>query len=70
MGSISSIFCILTYAIVYVLIHHIIFRLYLYFFNNVLYFLSSTPVLTVFIDVVFILSILIDYWLRYVCIVR
>ena len=32
------IFCILTYAIVYVLIHHITFRLYFYFLNNVLYF--------------------------------
>ena len=30
---ISSIFCVLTYAIIYVLIHHIIFRLYLYFLN-------------------------------------
>ena len=30
-------FCILTYAIIYVLIHHIIFRLYLYFLN-ILYF--------------------------------
>ena len=36
--SISSFFCILTYAIAYVLIHHTIFRLYLYFLNNVLYF--------------------------------
>ena len=49
-------FCILTYAIIYVLIHHIIFRLYLYFLNIVPYFLS-TPVLTFSIDVVFILSI-------------
>ena len=31
---------ILTYAIVYVLIHHIILRLYLYFLNIVLYFLK------------------------------
>ena len=38
MDSISSFFCILTYAIIYVLIHHIIFRLYLYFLNIVLYF--------------------------------
>ena len=30
--------CILTYAIIYVLIHHIIFRLYRYFLNIVLYF--------------------------------
>ena len=33
MDSISSFFCILTYAIIYVLIHHIIFWLYLYFLN-------------------------------------
>ena len=32
------IFYILTYAIPYVLIHHIICRLYLYFLNNFLYF--------------------------------
>ena len=38
MDSISSFFCILTYAIIYVLIHHIIFRLHLYFVNIVLYF--------------------------------
>ena len=31
LDSISSFFCILTYAIIYVLIHHIIFWLYLYF---------------------------------------
>ena len=35
----------------------IFFRLYLYFLNIVLYFFSSTPVLTFSIDVVFILSI-------------
>ena len=40
MDSISSFFCILTYAIIYVLIHHVIFRLYLYFLNIVLYFLK------------------------------
>ena len=34
----SSFFCILTYAIVHVLIHHMLFRLYLYFLNSVLYF--------------------------------
>ena len=34
-------FCILTYAIVYVLIYHIIFRLYLYYLNNVLYFFQA-----------------------------
>ena len=38
MDHISSLFWILTYAIVYVLIHHIIFRLYLYFLNIVLNF--------------------------------
>ena len=37
MDSISYIFCILTYAIIYVLIHHITFWLYLYFLN-ILYF--------------------------------
>ena len=37
MDSISFFFCILTYAIIYVLIHHIIFWLYLYFLN-ILYF--------------------------------
>ena len=40
----------------YVLIHQIIFWLYLYFLNIVPYF-SSTPVLTFSMDVVFILSI-------------
>ena len=48
--SISFFFCILTYVIIYILIHHIIFWLYLYFLN-ILYFLS-TPVLTSSIDVV------------------
>ena len=33
LDSISSFFCIVTYAIIYVLIHHIIFLLYLYFLN-------------------------------------
>ena len=42
LDSISSCFCILTYAILYILIHHIIFWLWFYFWN-VLYF-SSTPV--------------------------
>ena len=37
MDSISSFFCILTYTIMYVLIHHIMFWLYLYFLN-ILYF--------------------------------
>ena len=49
-------FCILTYAIIYALIHHIIFWLYLYFLN-ILYFFSSTPVLKTSIDVVFVLSL-------------
>ena len=47
------IFCVLTYAIIYVLIHQIIFRFYLLKY----YFFSSTLVLTSSIDVVFILSI-------------
>ena len=51
----SSCFCILTYAIVNVLIHHMLFRLYLYFL--VFFIFSSTPVLTVSIDVVLIFSI-------------
>ena len=38
MDNISSFFCILTFAIIYVSLHHIIFRLYLYFLNIVLYF--------------------------------
>ena len=58
MDSISY-FVILTYAIVHVLIHHIIFRLYLYFLNDVFY-ISSSPVLTFSIDVIFILSILCE----------
>ena len=37
LDSISSFFCILAYAIIYVLIHHIIFWLYLCFLN-ILYF--------------------------------
>ena len=41
--SISSCFCILTYAIaiIYVLIHHIIFWLYLYFLNIIYFFKYS-----------------------------
>ena len=34
-------FCILTYAIIYVLIHYIIFWLYLYFINNLYFFKYS-----------------------------
>ena len=49
MDSISNFFCTFTYAIIYVLIRHIIFWLYLYF--------SSTPVLTSSIDLVFVLYI-------------
>ena len=49
-------FCILTYAIVYVLVHHIIFRLYLNILNNVLYFFKYTCT-NISIDAVFILSI-------------
>ena len=33
-------FCILTYAIVHVLIHHMLLRLYLYFLNSVLCFIK------------------------------
>ena len=36
----ASFFCILTYVIVYVLIHHMFFRLYLYFLNNLFYFIK------------------------------
>ena len=48
--------CVLTYAIIYVLIHQIIFRFYLLKYSL---FFSSTLVLTSPIDVVFILSILL-----------
>ena len=41
LDSISSFFCILTYAIIYVLIHHIIFWLYLYFLNILFFFKYS-----------------------------
>ena len=41
MDSISSIFCILTYAIIYVLLHHIIFRRYLCFLK-ILYIFKYT----------------------------
>ena len=47
------IFCVLTYAIIYVLKHQIIFRFYLLKYSL---FFSSTLVLTSSIDVVFILS--------------
>ena len=50
----NLIFCVLTYAIIYVLIHQIIFRFYLLKYSL---FFSSTLVLTSFIDVVFILSV-------------
>ena len=46
--------CVLTYAIIYVLIHQIIFRFYLLKYSL---FFSSTLVLISSIDVVFILSI-------------
>ena len=48
--------CILTYAIIYVFIHHKVVLLHLYFLNT-LYFFSSTHVLTSSIDVVLVLSI-------------
>ena len=47
--------CVLTYAIIYVLIHQIIFRFYLL---KCSLFFASTLVLTSSIDVVFILSII------------
>ena len=53
----SFIVCILTYAIIYVLIHYIIFWLYLYFLN--ILFFSNTPVQASSIDVVFVLYILL-----------
>ena len=53
----SSLFCIMTYAIVNVLIHHMIFHLCLFFLYSGLYFVSSTLVLTVSTGVVFILPI-------------
>ena len=51
-------FCTLTYAIIYCLIHHIIFGLI--FASSIFFIFSSTPVLTSSIDVVFVLSILHD----------
>ena len=45
-------FCILTYATIHVLIHHVIFG---FIFTSLIFF-SSTPVLTSSIDVVFVLS--------------
>ena len=48
-------FCIFTFAIIYVLIHHIIVWLYLYFLNIPIF--LSTSVLTSSIGVVFVLSI-------------
>ena len=47
-------FCILKYAIIYVLIHHIIFWLYLYFVNILYFFKYSCT--NIVIDVFFILS--------------
>ena len=58
MDSISSICFVFWHMQFYVLIHQIIFRLYLYFLNNLLHFFSSTPVLTFSIDVVLILFLL------------
>ena len=51
------IFVVFWHMQLYVLLHHMIFRLYLYILNGVFSFLSSTPVLAFSIDVVFILSI-------------
>ena len=48
---------ILTYAIIYVLIHHIIFWLFVCFL--IFFIFSNTPVLTSSIDVVFVLAIIV-----------
>ena len=45
LDSISSFLCILTYAFIYVLIHHIIFRLYLYFLNILYFFKYSCTII-------------------------
>ena len=50
-------FCILTFAIVYVLIYHPIFRIYLYFLNSVPYFYQVLLHLCFCIDVLVIPSI-------------
>ena len=56
MDSISSnFFCILTYAIIYVLVHHIIYRLI--FTSWIFLIFSSTPLLTSCINIIFVLSI-------------
>ena len=62
MDSISSFFCILTNVIIYVLIHHIIFRLFLNFLNIVLYIFKYSCT-NIFIDVVVILSIILLFHL-------
>ena len=54
LDSISSFFCILTYATIYVLIHHIIFGFI--FTSSIFLIFLNTPVLTSSIDVVFVLS--------------
>ena len=59
MDSISSYFCILTYAIIYVLIH-IILWLYLYFLY-IFFIFSSIHVLTPSIDIVLVLFIHKEY---------
>ena len=56
LDSTSSFLFILTYAIMYVLIHHITFWLYLYFLNIICFYFSSSLALTSSIDVVFLLS--------------
>ena len=56
----SSFFCILTHVVIYILLQHMILRLYLYILNlnSVLYFYQvRTPVVTFPIDVVFTLDI-------------
>ena len=57
MDNILIFLCVLTYAIINVLIHHIIFRFY-----PLKYYFLSTLVLTSSIDVVFILSMGILYF--------
>ena len=52
-------FCILTYAITYVLIHHFIFGII--FTSWIFFIFSSAPVVTSSIDVVFVLSITLHY---------
>ena len=54
----SAFCCILTYAIVYVLIHHM---LYLYILNSALYFYQVLLYLLFSIDVVFIVYMIVAF---------